>query len=58
MTREEALSLMKEEPHIEDGLLDYYKKRLKLSDEEFEHLMTLPKKRYQDYTGIQNCGQA
>jgi len=49
MTREEALSLMKDPSHIEEGLLDYYKKRLKLSDKEFERLMTLPKKHYTDY---------
>ena len=50
MTRQEALSLMKEEPFIEPGLLKYYKKRLNLTDEEFEHLMTLPKKYYTDFT--------
>ncbi|WP_159739440.1 N-acetyl sugar amidotransferase [Vibrio atypicus] len=49
MTREEALALMKEEPHIEDGLLEYYKKRLNLNDEEFEALMTQPKKYYTDF---------
>jgi len=49
MTREEALELMKEEPHIEDGLLEFYKKRLNLSDPEFERLMNLPKKHYTDF---------
>ncbi len=49
MTREEALRLMAEEPFIEEGLVDYVKKRLGLSDEEFEHYMTMPKKSYQDY---------
>lgn len=49
MTREEALELMKEEPHIEPGLVEYYKKRLNLSDEEFERLMTQPKKYYTDF---------
>ncbi|KZN40506.1 N-acetyl sugar amidotransferase [Pseudoalteromonas luteoviolacea] len=49
MTREEALALMKEEPHIEDGLLEFYKKRLNLSDEEFDRLMSLPKKHYTDF---------
>lgn len=49
MTREEALSLMQEEPHMEPGLFDYYKKRLNLSDEEFENLMNLPKKHYSDF---------
>lgn len=49
MTREEALALMKEEPHIEDGLLEFYKKRLNLSDKEFDRLMNLPKKQYTDF---------
>lgn len=49
MTREQALALMKEEPHIEEGLLEFYKKRLNLSDEEFDRLMNLPKKHYTDF---------
>lgn len=49
MTREEALRLMDEQPHIEAGLVDFVKKRLSLSDEEFERLMTMPKKNYTDY---------
>ena len=49
MTREEALNLMKEPAHIEDGLVEYYKKRLNLSDHEFERLMKLPKKHYSDF---------
>lgn len=49
MTREEALALMSETPHIEDGLLEYYKKRLSLSDQEFDRLMALPKKYYCDF---------
>jgi len=49
MTREEALKLMQEPPHIEEDLVDYVKKRLGFSDQEFERLMTLPKKTYKDY---------
>lgn len=49
MSREEALDLMKEQPHIEDGLVEYYKKRLNLSDQEFDRLMNLPKKHYSDF---------
>lgn len=49
MTREEALQLMDEPPHIETGLVDFVKKRLGFSDEEFERLMTMPKKNYTDY---------
>jgi hypothetical protein len=49
MTREEALKLMQEEPHIEGGLLEYVKKRLCFSDAEFEEIMNLPKKTFRDY---------
>ncbi len=49
MTREEALRLMDEPPHIEPGLVDFLKKRLGFSEEEFERLMTLPPKTYKDY---------
>ncbi|PHZ84844.1 N-acetyl sugar amidotransferase [Paremcibacter congregatus] len=49
MTRQEALELMKQDPHIEDGLLDYMKTRLKLTDEGLEALMRLPKKDYTDF---------
>jgi len=35
MTREEALGLMDEEPLLENGLLDYFKKRLLRSNEDF-----------------------
>ena len=49
MSRDEALKLMQEEPYIEPGLLDYYKKRLNLSDAEFEKLMCMPKKYYTDF---------
>jgi N-acetyl sugar amidotransferase len=49
MTREEALRLMDEPPHIEPGLVDFLKKRLGFSGSEFEGLMTMPKKTYKDY---------
>lgn len=49
MTREEAFRLMDEPPHIEAGLVDFVKKRLGFSEEEFERLMTMPKKTYKDY---------
>lgn len=50
MTREEALRLMSEPPHLEAGLLEFLKKRLGFSEAEFEGLMTMPKKTYKDYT--------
>lgn len=49
MTRDEALALMMESPYIEEDLIGYVKKRLGLSDVEFDQLMHLPKKTYQDY---------
>ena len=49
MTREEALQLMQESPHIEDDLVEYVKKRLGFSDAEFERRMDWPKKSYKDY---------
>ena len=49
MTREEALQLMDEPPHIESDLVEFTKKRLGFSDAEFNHLMNLPKKTYRDY---------
>jgi N-acetyl sugar amidotransferase len=49
MTREEALRLMNEPPHIEAGLVDFVKKRLGFSDSEFDRMMSLPKKTYKEY---------
>jgi hypothetical protein len=49
MSRQEALDLMERPPHIEDGLVEYYKKRLNLNDEEFDRLMNLPKRHYSEF---------
>jgi len=49
MDREEGLRLIDEPFHMEPGLLDYVKKRLELSDREFQELMDLPKKTFMDY---------
>ena len=49
MSRQEALDLMERPPHIEDGLVEYYKKRLNLNDEEFDRLMNLPKMHYSEF---------
>lgn len=49
MNREEALGLMQESPHIESDLVDFVKKRLGYSDQEFGALMELPKKTYKDF---------
>ena len=49
ITREEALKRYSEEPHLESGLLDYFKNRLSLSDSEFEQIMSRPPKNYKSY---------
>jgi hypothetical protein len=49
LSREEALKIYNEPPYIEDELIEYFKKRLELSDDEFERIMRLPKKYFRDY---------
>lgn len=49
MTREEALELMQAPKYIEPDAVDYVKKRLGFTDEEFDRLMNLPKKSYTDF---------
>lgn len=47
--RDEGIRLMGEAPYIEPDLVDYTKKRLNFSDQEFHDLMNTPKKTYKDY---------
>lgn len=50
MTREDALKeYYEKETLLEPELINYVKKRLKISDEEFNQLMNAPKKTYRDY---------
>jgi N-acetyl sugar amidotransferase len=49
MERETAISLMREEPHLEAGLLQYVKKRLGFNEQQFEHLMNSPRRTYRDF---------
>ncbi|MCG6536028.1 MAG: LPS biosynthesis protein, partial [Syntrophales bacterium LBB04] len=49
LSRGEALRIYGEPPHMEPELLDYFKKRLGLSDVAFEQIMKLPPKTYKDY---------
>lgn len=49
ITHEEALRQYALPPHLESGLVEYFKSRLGLSDEEFEKHMNLPTKTYKDY---------
>ncbi len=47
--REEAIKLFSEPPHLEPEILEYFLKRLELSDEEFAGLIKAPLKSYKDY---------
>lgn len=49
MTREEALAEYKKAPYIEPELVDYFKKRLGLTDDMYEKVMRGPRKNYKDY---------
>ena len=49
MSKEDALAEYAKPPHIEEGLVSYFKKRLELSDEEYEGYFTAPKKFFWDY---------
>lgn len=49
MDRTEALAEFAKPPHIEDDLIPYFKKRLELTDEEYESYFTAPKKFFWDY---------
>ncbi|MDA2935702.1 N-acetyl sugar amidotransferase [Patescibacteria group bacterium AH-259-L05] len=49
ITREQALEIYSQPPYLEEGLVEYFKKRLGLSNEESEKIMALPLKSYKDY---------
>ena len=49
MTREAALKIYAKKPTVEDGLIDYTKKRLGLNDEEFEKIMKEKASHWSDY---------
>jgi len=50
MPREEAIdTYYNKPPYVEEGLLEYFKERLNLSDEQYENLMNSPNKTYKDY---------
>lgn len=48
-SQEEALNEYKSEPYLEPELLDYFKKRLNLSSDEFDKAMNAPKKNFHDF---------
>lgn len=49
ISREEGLKEYSTQPYLEPELLSYFKKRLGLSEEEFEKGMNAPKKNYKDF---------
>ncbi len=49
ITREEAWKRYTTPPHIEEGLLDYFKKRLRLSDSDYERIMGEPPKSWWEF---------
>lgn len=49
ITRDEALEIYARPPHLEDDLVEYFKKRMALSDSEFEEIMNREQKYYTDY---------
>ena len=49
MSRSDALEEYSKPPILEEGILDYTRKRLKLSNEEFNKIMQGSRRNYQDY---------
>ncbi len=49
ITHEKALEIYAQPPYIEPELLEYFKKRMALTSEEFDRIMQLPPKSFQDY---------
>lgn len=49
MARQEALEKLRCPPNVNFGLVELFKKRLGISDEEFERVLTGPKRTYRDF---------
>lgn len=49
ITRQKALETYSTAPHLEEDLVSYFKKRMNLSDVEFDEIMNRPPKFYTDY---------
>lgn len=49
LSREEALAEYGQAPYMEEGLVEYFQKRLKLTDDEFLSILRRPNKSYRDY---------
>ena len=48
-TRKDAWAEYNTPPHLEDNLVEYFKKRLSLSEEEFEEIMARPTKSWHEF---------
>lgn len=48
-TREDALREYSQPPFMEPDLIEYFKKRLGLSNDEYQRIMSLPRKTFRDY---------
>ncbi|WP_413570726.1 N-acetyl sugar amidotransferase [Bdellovibrio sp. HCB117] len=49
ISRAEALRLYAEPPHLEEGLVEYFKNRLHINEDEFNSIMSGEKKTFKDY---------
>jgi ribonuclease D len=49
MSREEALAEYNKPPKVEKEIVNYFKKRLELSDKKYEEIMDRPPKSWKDY---------
>jgi len=49
MSRESAWRDYNTEPNVEDNLVEFFKKRLELSDREYDHIMCKPPKLWHEY---------
>ena len=49
MSKKDALEQYAKPPHVETELIEYFKKRLGLSDQMYEDIMNGPKKSYKDF---------
>lgn len=49
LSHEQAWEEYRKKPYMEDDLVDYFKKRLGLSDEEFSKVLSLPHKSFRQY---------
>ena len=49
LSRESALEIYNKAPFMEDGLVEYFKKRLDLTDESFNKIMSQPLRTFEDF---------